>query len=186
MRRLAIIAAVAVVVAIAAYGAGLLFLSSISLDLYREPLVQQLETLGGRKVHVGTVSRFAGILRPPLIIEDVRVLSNDLGEDIATIERASVGIDLWPLLSGTFHVTHLELEGVRLTIATDASGEFEWLPNVGAAESDAPERGVELAIEDVDLEDAQVEYHDGITGETTRTRLEVHAHRSATPTSSGA
>ncbi len=173
MRSLAIIAAVVVVVAIAAYGAGLLFLSSISLDLYREPLVHQLENLTGRQVHVGSVSRFAGILRPHLIIEDVRILADDLGEDIATIERAAVGIDLWPLLSGIFHVSFLELEGVRLVIATDASGEFEWLPNLGAAESAAPERGVELAIEDVDLDDVRVEYHDGVTGDTTRIHLEV-------------
>ena len=70
MRRLTILAGVVVVIAIAAYATGLLSLSSISLDLYREPMVQQLETLAGRKVHVGSVSRFAGILWPNIIVKD--------------------------------------------------------------------------------------------------------------------
>jgi hypothetical protein len=172
MRHLAIVTGVGAALAILVYGAASLFVAATDLDLYREPLVWQLSKISGREVQVGRVSRLAGAIRPRIEIEELVVLAAaELDEEIARIDRAVIGLDLLPLLRGVVHIDDIELHGVRLAIATDAEGELNWMPNLAAADSQAPSGGIEVAIEDVDVEEADIVYHDGVTGDTTRSRL---------------
>ena len=63
------------------------------------------------------------------------------------------------------------LHGVQLALSTDAEGELEWTPSFEATSAPTTGNGVEFEIEDIDLIEADLVYHDDVTGETTRTRL---------------
>ena len=172
MRRLAIVVGSGAALAVLVYVGASLFLAAMRID-YSESLAVQLTKITGREVRLGNVSRLAGVLRPRIEIENLVMLAESEGnEEIARIERTVIGLDLVPLLRGVVHVDNIELYGVRLAISTDAAGELEWKPSFEATFTSESGEGMGVEIDDLDLSDVEIVYRDGVTGETTRSRLD--------------
>jgi AsmA protein len=102
-------------------------------------------------------------------------LSNAEGfgdQPFAEIERASLDVDLLPLLSRRIAVSEAELDGLVLNLARDAQGRNNWqdLGGDGAAEpapaadEDGGAAAVDLNVDVIRVRDSQVTWNDAATG----------------------
>jgi AsmA protein len=98
-------------------------------------------------------------------------------EPFATLESASVGVRLWPLLlRREVELGTISVVGLKLNLATDAQGRDNWSDLAGAAEaaaeaeaSETPTESGELPIKSLDVagitvRNAALRYTDGGTG----------------------
>jgi uncharacterized protein involved in outer membrane biogenesis len=173
VRRLTrLLIALGVLVGLAA-GALAIYVSSLEIDMLRDPIAGQLSRALGRDVSIARVVEWGELLRPRLVLEEVVVSSTPAegGVELARIERAVVGLDLPSLLRGAVHVESVTTQGVSLTIDVDSEGHWIWAAaRGGARRPSAP--GMDVAIDAVAVERALVTYRDSRSGETVRLTLE--------------
>jgi hypothetical protein len=92
------------------------------------------------------------------------------GSRLARIQHAEVGLDLGHLLEGRIVVERVTLRGVRLALGSNAGGQPLWPTDL--AVGDGGSGTVDLSVHDLELDDATVVYHDGVTGDTRRAWIE--------------
>jgi uncharacterized protein involved in outer membrane biogenesis len=161
---------------VAGLGAGALglYVASLEIDVLRDPIAYQLSRALGRDVSIARVVEWGELLRPRLVLEDVVVASTPAegGVELARVERAVVGLDLVSLLRGVVRVETVTSEGVSLTIDVDSEGHWIWAAARGGSAPDPSAEGFDVEIDEVDVERAQITYHDSRTGETAQLALE--------------
>jgi uncharacterized protein involved in outer membrane biogenesis len=174
VRRLTrLVIALAVLAGLAASALGL-YVSSLEIDVLRDPIAGQLSRALGRDVSIARVVEWGELLRPRLVLEDVVVASTPAegSVELARIERAVVGLDVASLLRGVVHVESVTTQGVSLTIDVDSEGHWIWAVAGGGSERPTSAEGFDVEIDDVDIEGAQITYRDSRTGETAQLTFE--------------
>jgi uncharacterized protein involved in outer membrane biogenesis len=162
MRRWLVV--VLALIAALVLGVGLVARLILARDLehFRGPVEAELSGALGREVRVGRLLRPGGILRPRLRATEVVVLDSHGASELARIDELEIGLELRPLLGGTLRIDSVQARGVTLALVSDAEGRPTWPVHVAASGGGV---GVELALEQLDLDDAGVAYHDGVSGE---------------------
>lgn len=131
-------------------GAGLLVLLAVLLSIVRvllphvgglkDDIEQRVGDALGRDIVIGKLAADWRGLNPRLILEDVRVSSGEVDDDVHFTD-AEVEIDIWrSLLLRSVHLRRLDLTGLKLTVIRESDGQvtIPGLPRPGSAGQGAP------------------------------------------------
>ncbi|NJO12631.1 MAG: AsmA family protein [Gammaproteobacteria bacterium] len=155
--------------------AGLVVIALIAVLLIVDPNDYKEEIAEAVRDRTGRDLKLEGELRlsvfPWLAIETGRAeLGNAAGfgpGPFLTLERADVGVRLFPLLRGDMQVRRLELDGLKVSLVKDADGKSNWAdlaesdPQAPAGEpaptKDAPKMPT---IAGISIENSSIDYQD--------------------------
>ena len=173
-----------VIGAMAVIVGGVVFLLSTDVNRYRGEIAAEVEAATGRQLDIAGPLTLKFTPHPAVIGEDFTLANAPWGSRpvMASIARAEATVRLWPLFAGKLEITSLTLIEPNLLLETDATGRRNW---IFAAEEDDTEPdddskkdAVSAAddtdevddlviphIDDVRIENAQLTYRDGPTGE---------------------
>jgi len=172
-----IVVAALVALIVLALGAILLF---VNPNEYRDDIAKLVEQKTGRPL---TIRGDLGLKVFPWIALDIHdvTLGNPPGygnEPFLTVQRASVGVKLIPLLSKRVEVSRVGVDGLAVTLISRSKAENNW-KDLG--ESKAPAEPTssgpppQASIGGVDISKSSLVYRDEIKKSVTRlTGLEVH------------
>jgi len=161
----------------------------IPLDWIKDKAVAQVEAATGRKLTIAGDVSLSLLPNVQVRVADVS-FANRPGSDVAemaTLSSLALDVELMPLLSGDLVINEFVLIDPVIHLETDASGAVNWVmsapkgetgmsgTDTGTAEdsvatgSDAAGSGLNsLRLGDVRIENGQVTYRDGVTGQTTQ------------------
>lgn len=167
------LAAAAVLVLLAsAVGVTAWYVFTFDLESVSVPIENELTKLVGREVKLGAIRKGAGLLRPHIEVDDLVVFSDPVTRsELARIDRAQIGFDLLPLLRNTLRIDSIAVRGVQMNLSTDADGNPLW-PLHLSSESSGGGRGMQVDLEEIDLHEGDLVYHDGKQGGVTHAVVE--------------
>lgn len=193
MRKLKWVLLAVIVIPIALAVTAYAIISTYSFDEVKTIARQEVRKATGRELVIDGPLDVSLSLSPAVTISDVRFANAESGsrEDMATLERFELKVELLPLISGDIEVQQLVLVGADILLETDESGAPNWQfspPESASGEGtettadQARETGRQRMpnLQSVSIEDSQVTYRNGETGESTTLTL-----ASATITGSG-
>ena len=179
-----------VIGAVAFIVGGVVFLLSTDVNRYRGEIAAEVEAATGRQLDIAGPLTLKLTPHPAVVGEDLTLANAPWGSRpvMASIARAEATVRLWPLFAGKLEITSLTLIEPNLLLETDATGRRNW---IFAAEEDDTEPdddskkdAVSTAdgtdevddlviphIDDVRIENAQLTYRDGPTGEVIEVAL---------------
>jgi AsmA protein len=143
VRGVKIFAVVVGAVVLLAAGAAAVLLATFDPNEYKGYVTRWAEQRTGRSLAIRDDLNLQ--LFPSLAIETGGIeVGNAPGfgeEPFATIERAAAEVKLWPLLSRRIELGTIRVDGLRLSLATDADGRGNWEDLLEAGAAGAEPRG---------------------------------------------
>ena len=118
---------------------------------------------------------------PAVIAEDIRFSNAGWGSrpDMIRVRHAEGHVAFWPLILGRVQIRRIVLAGADALLETDAAGTGNWV----FGHKDEPVAGAgpvpEITLDVLRIEDAQIAYRDGKSGQETQLtieRLTLHGH----------
>ncbi len=136
--RWIVIAACGVVVLLVAVPVALLLL--VDPNSYKGELVGFVANRTGRPLELSGPLKLSILPRIALSVSGVTVGNPPgfTGQALLSVEQASVGMKLWPLLHHRFEVGRIELSGLQLHLLKNAQGTANWQTGSGPAAPAAP------------------------------------------------
>jgi AsmA protein len=171
-----IVVAALVLLVVLALGALLLF---VNPNDYRDDIAKLVEQKTGRPL---TIGGDLGLKVFPWIALDIHdvTLGNPPGygnEPFLTVQRASVGVKLIPLLSKRVEVSRVAIDGLAMTLVSRSETENNWKDLGSQTSAEAPSSGPppQASIGGIDISNSSLVYRDEAKKSVTRlTGLEVH------------
>ncbi len=179
MRKIVLGGAALVVIVI-----GLLLIapSFISVDLYKQQIAEAFKESTGRNMTIDGEIQLSLFPRVQISLEDIRIdnVSGGRADDLAQIAELSLGLQLFPLLSGNVHVDRFALVDPVINLEIDNEQNANWVLTIGdenvsnsSPDAESVPPNVEensylpanLSLGDVRLVNGRVTYH-GPAGET--------------------
>ena len=156
----------------------------IPLDWVKEKAIAEVENATGRKLTIAGDVSLSLLPNVQVKVSDVSFANRDGSDvaDMATLSDLALDVALMPLLDGELVINEFVLVDPVIYLETDASGTGNWvMSGTAATEASSGSGGSEestgatggsglsnLRLGDVRIENGQVTYHDGQTGETTQ------------------
>lgn len=171
MRRLKKIAIGLAVLVVAVVVAIVAILLSVDYNQYKSVAVAEVEAATGRKFEIAGDLSLSLRLSPRIVLNDVTLANADWGTrpDMLKIKRLEVEVQLLPLLSGEIWVKRLIVKGADILLERSPTGAANWVFGTASnseANAAAASGGPALPmINDVSIQDSQLRYRDGQTGE---------------------
>lgn len=162
----------AVVVLITVLVAALAF---VDFDRYKGVIENQVSQITGRTFRIDGDSDLSVSLVPGIVLRDVRLENAPWGSrpEMVQVGEAELQLAVIPLLSGRIEVRKLVLIDSEIVIETDENSTGNWAMGVEGEEAeslvepeveeDAEGLGIDLALFEVQLENAQILYRDGVS-----------------------
>jgi len=150
-------------------------ISIIDVNQYKDDIIQLVKENTGRSFEVGGRFEMALSLIPTVVVEDVRFGNAAWGSkpDMLHVDRFEVEVALLPLLSKNIHITRLILISPDILIETNKEGKGNWvIGEPSKAEKEAEKAIMGFNINEIDIQNANLTYKDGVTGETTHLTIE--------------
>ncbi len=146
-------------------------LSLIDLNAYKADISAYVSETTGRAFRIDGDLGWTLSSTLELHAEGVHLANAPWGSqpEMVSARRVEFGVALLPLIGGRLRITHLALSAPRVYLETNDEGSGNWeLPAVETETPSAPEAGTgpPFHIEQVSIEKARLEYHDGRSGET--------------------
>lgn len=170
------------VVATAAAIAVLFVVPSIDAEYYRPFIEKKARALTGRDLTIGGPLRLRLTTRLAIVASDVRLANVAPGTypDILRVGRLDAEVGLLPLLRGIVRIDRLHLQGPRVFLETDAAGSGNWAFTSSPRSDTALPWKLEIALDEVSLADARIEFRNGKTARRYELSLaQVTADRNA-------
>lgn len=193
MKKLKWVLLAVIVIPIALAVTAYAIISTYSFDEVKAIARQEVRKATGRELVIDGPLDVSLSLSPAVTISDVRFANAEGGsrDDMATLERFELKVELLPLINGDIEVQQLVLVGADILLETDETGAPNWQfspPEAASGEGtettadQARETGRQRMpnLQSVSIEESQVTYRNGETGESTTLTL-----ASATITGSG-
>jgi uncharacterized protein involved in outer membrane biogenesis len=148
-------------------------------DQYKPQIVAAAKTATGRDLTINGRIGIGLSLRPTLEVSDVSFANAPGGSrpQMVTLKRLELQLALLPLLSRHVEVDRLVLVAPDILLETDAQGTPNWQfappqpasgqPAAPAAQSRGASAAPSVAIRALRIEDGQITYRDGKTGDAT-------------------
>ncbi len=171
MKRLKKIAIGLAVLVVAVVVAIVSILLSVDYNQYKSVAIAEVEAATGRKFEIAGDLSLSLRLSPRIVLNDVTLANADWGTrpDMLKIKRLEVEVELLPLLSGDIWVKRLIVKGADILLERSPDGAANWVFGTASnseASSAATSSGPALPmINDVSIQDSQLRYRDGQTGE---------------------
>ncbi len=178
MRTRTVIKGLVVVVAGLAVAA-VAIVSSIDVNRYKGDVSAEVKAATGRDLVIDGDLGLDVSLTPAFTVSGIRFANAPWGSrpDMAVLGRASVEVELLPLLFGDIRVRRLVLQDLDLLLETDAAGQGNW--QLGKTESAREGGGALPEVSRVVFRNITVTWRDGRTGTSEVVRLDRFDARSA-------
>lgn len=143
---------------------------NIDLNDYKKEVSEAAEQATGRQLTIDGDLSLAWSLVPKLVVEKATFSNAKWGTKphMLSLDRFEVNFAILPLFARHIQVTKVILNGPDIIIETNAKGVGNWVFDPAAepaATNEAPVIQSAIAHE-LDIEQAKIEYRDGVTGET--------------------
>jgi uncharacterized protein involved in outer membrane biogenesis len=176
--RLRTIAIAVGVVVVGVIVAAAVFVSTMDFNQYRGTIAEQVKQATGRDLTIKGDLKLALGLSPAVAVNDVTFANASWGSrpNMAEIKRFEAQVDLLPLIFGKINVKRVVLNDADILLETDKNGRGNWeFVAKTAQEASKPKEQqpaskstMQLpAVNQVDVRNARLAYHDGKTGQTT-------------------
>jgi uncharacterized protein involved in outer membrane biogenesis len=179
---------VAVIVVI--IGGGAAYLASMDADEFRPEIARAAQEATGRALQLEGPLSLSISLTPTISGEGISLANAPWGSrpQMLTLRRFEVELQLLPLLFGDIRINRLILIEPDILLETNAKGVGNWRFETMAAKADtAEDGGGDGAMPHIGrllIENGQLTYRDGVSGETTKimlTSLEADAASPSDP-----
>lgn len=175
MKKLIFIVTGLISICFAAIVIGVLFLTNLDLNNYKDWLSEQFYERTGRELTI--TGNIESTIYPWLGLEvEGLLISNPAGYsegDFLVADKAAFRIKLMPLLNQEYEIDTIELSGATLNLAVDADGANNWSTTSGSAEeptgSPDPNEGIvfnQLIVGGVAIDAVQVNYVNQVSGQS--------------------
>jgi len=163
------VVSIVVVALIAAFYA----LLNIDLNDYKQQIEEATTEATGRQLRLEGDVSIAWSLIPTLVIEKAHFSNAAWGSaaDMVSLDKFEVRLALYPLIKRDIQVTKVLLIGPHILIETNKAGVGNWVFD-SVAELEAPESEAgeassfqSVIVNELDIEQAQIHYIDGVTGD---------------------
>ena len=156
--------------------AGVVALTSVDVNDYRDRIAEEVEKATGRRFAIEQRLDLRLSLTPSVAVGDLRLANASWGSrpDMAVLKRAEVEVELLPLIFGDLRVKRLVIDGLDLLLETDSEGRGNWElgpRGVGATEEPATGAGAVPSVAEVAISDILITWRDGKTGESLPIKL---------------
>lgn len=153
--------------------------SSIDVNRYKGDVSAEVKAATGRDLVIDGDLGLNVSLTPAFTVSGIRFANAPWGSrpDMAVLGRASVEVELLPLLFGDIRVRRLVLQDLDLLLETDAAGQGNW--QLGKTESAREGGGALPEVNRVVFRNITVTWRDGRTGTSEVVRLDRFDARSA-------
>ncbi len=159
--------------------AAVAIVSSIDVNRYKGDVSAEVKAATGRDLVIDGDLGLNVSLTPAFTVSGIRFANAPWGSrpDMAVLGRASVEVELLPLLFGDIRVRRLVLQDLDLLLETDAAGQGNW--QLGKTESAREGGGALPEVSRVVFRNITVTWRDGRTGTSEVVRLDRFDARSA-------
>lgn len=186
MKRILIASAVVATVTVAGLG---VVLATLDLNAYKGEVTQRFAAATGRELHIDGPIELGLSLVPSLVVREVRIANAAWGTapDMLEVTRAEAHLALLPLLTGDVEIHRLALDAPTILFENDARGVSNW--DFSTAQRPAKKGAASSAwrakaLTELEIHDANLKFHDHLTGDTTAIAISeavLASHGSGTP-----
>ena len=162
------------VLLVLAIGGLVVYLLNLDFNQYKPEIAQAAKSATGRDLSINGDLSLALSLNPSIVVEGVTLANAQWGSkpQMLTVKRFEGQVGLLDVLSGNVQVQKLVLIEPTILLETDASGRGNWVfdgvPAAGESSGSASGEGAPaLSVSNVRIENARIEYRDGVTGQST-------------------
>ena len=127
---------------------------------YRASFAAEASRILGHRVHVEGDARATILPSPSLTFTDVEV-DDQNGNNLMTVGRFDVVIELMPLLQGKIQVVSMVLEKPVVNVTVDGAGKIAWLSRAKLREPFDPDK---VVLDNITIKDGTLKYADQQTG----------------------
>lgn len=128
----------------------------------------------GRQLDIHGNAQMEVSLQPSIVLEDVRLRNADwaVGQDMVTMRRLEIQVELWPLITGELRIKRFELVEPVIALQRSADGSRNWVLGRETELEAAAREGLGYlpSFESLSVEKARILYKDDRAG-VTRTLL---------------
>lgn len=152
---------------------------NIDLNDYKKEVSEAAEQLTGRQLNIEGDLSLAWSLVPKLVVEKATFSNAKWGTKphMLSLDRFEVNLAILPLFARHIKVTKVVVNGPDILIETNAKGLGNWVfDHTAEPEPSTTDEApiIQSAIvNDLDIEQAKIEYRDGVTGETQHFDIET-------------
>ena len=147
--------------------AALVYLNSADLSQHREFIAGQISNVAGRRLSLDGELDLNLASTTSLLVSDISLANADWASDPAMlkVQRIEVEIEIAPLLQGEIRIPRVHIEGVEVSLETDASGKGNWVlqppaaPVAGRDEADTEAAGFRMPVIGDFVIDGTVDFH---------------------------
>jgi len=152
-------------------------ISTFDVNQYKGEIIEAAENATGRKLQIGGDLQFALSFVPTVVIEDVKFSNASWGSkpDMLTLDKFEVQVSLLALLSGNIQINRVILLEPEILLETNKKGLGNWVFAANKTEevdSDSDSSTPSVVVNEVHLENANIVYKDGVTGQETTLVIE--------------
>ena len=152
-------------------------ISTMDVNQYKGEIIEAAEKATGRKLQIGGDLQFALSFVPTLVVEDVKFSNASWGSkpDMLTLDKFEVQVSLLSLLSGNIQVNRVILLEPEILLETNKKGLGNWVFAANKTEevdSSSDSSTPSIVVNEVHLENANILYKDGVTGQETTLVIE--------------
>lgn len=150
-------------------------LLNIDLNDYKHQIETATAEATGRQLELEGDVSIAWSLIPTLVIEDARFSNAKWASEpeMFSLDKFEVRLALYPLLKREIQVTKVLLHGPSILIETNKKGVGNWVfDTVSVPEPEAEQPDIEavssiqsVIVHELDIEQAKIDYIDGVTGD---------------------
>lgn len=174
--------------------AAFLYINSADLTQHREFIAGQISKVAGRNLSLDGELDLNLASTTSLLVSDITLANAGWGADPAMlkVQRIEAEIELLPLLQGEIRIPRVRIEGVEVSLETDASGKGNWVlqPSKATAasgdEADADAAGFRPpVIGDFTIDGLDLAYRDAVSGRQINAILDhakISTEKPASPT----
>ncbi len=177
---------------------GYIYLSTLDFETLKAEVAAEVEKATGRQLTISGPVDLAIGLQPAIAVEDVTLANADWGSrpEMITLDRFELEVELLPLISGDVQVNRVVLVRPDILLETNPAGDGNWALGPATAEATGEATGEAAGDETAQpgapgaggmipqivalaIEEGQLVYRDGASGETMTLGLESLTLRQA-------
>jgi uncharacterized protein involved in outer membrane biogenesis len=147
-------------------------LSALDLNKFKPEIIDAVKEQTGRSLTLDGELRFDFSLVPTIVVEKATLSNAEWASNpqMVTLDKFELEVELLPLLNNVLQVNKLILLSPKVWLETNKKGEPNWLlteseGNVETDDNTSSDIPI-LFFKQVQIEDAQLVYLDGMTGKT--------------------
>ncbi len=192
MKRWLIGLGVLLVVLVGGLAAAVMTLNSTDWSAYEEPIAQAVEEATGRKLKLGGELSVHIGLSPAVFARAITFQNAEWGSrpQLALLDKVGIRLKLMPLMFGSIEISRVEISGLDVLLETDAEGKGNWEFGDDSTEAastldepTADEPGLQISafLQTAVIENVNLAYKNGVTGETHHVRISSLRANMASP-----